>query len=35
MQIALCTYHRHDDEVVLTDILQGNGFKTSFSKKAT
>lgn len=32
MQIALCTYHRHDDDVVLTDILQGNGFKTSFSK---
>jgi hypothetical protein len=28
-KIALCTYHRHDDERIFTSLLQGKGFRVS------
>lgn len=31
LKVAACTYHRNDDQVVLTDILQRNGFSTEVS----
>ena len=32
VKIALCTYHKNDDERIFTHILQGNGFKVSPSR---
>lgn len=32
LKIALCAYHRQDDEMVLSNILQEHGFNISFSK---
>lgn len=32
LKIALCTYHKNDDEAIFTDILQLKGFKVSASR---